>query len=95
MQTPPEPKAKVFRNGRSQAVRLPAAFRMQADEVFVRRNETTGDVVLSERPTAPDWKTLLANLHSTPGAEEFEEIIRHRERSLPVERNWPWDDKLG
>ena len=26
--------AKVFRNGRSQAVRLPAAFRFEGDEVF-------------------------------------------------------------
>lgn len=42
--------AKIFRTGRSQAVRLPAAFRFETDEVFIRRDETTGDVTLSARP---------------------------------------------
>ncbi len=35
--------AKLFTNGRSQAVRLPKAFRFDADEVFVRR---IGDAVV-------------------------------------------------
>ena len=41
--------AKLFRNGRSQAVRLPAEFRFKAKEVFIRKDEQTGDVILSER----------------------------------------------
>ncbi|MEO0437392.1 MAG: AbrB family transcriptional regulator [Pseudomonadota bacterium] len=36
--------------GRSQAVRLPAAFRFDCDQVFVRKDPATGDVVLSKRP---------------------------------------------
>jgi antitoxin VapB len=61
--------AKVFMTGRSQAVRLPADFRFSTDEVYVRRDEATGDVILSPRPTleqifaaidalgvAKDWK---------------------------------------
>jgi antitoxin VapB len=47
-------RAKVFMNGRSQAVRLPAAFRFDTDEVFIRRDPETGDVVLSARPTTWD-----------------------------------------
>jgi antitoxin VapB len=31
------PRAKLFRNGRSQAVRLPKEFRFEGDEVSVRR----------------------------------------------------------
>jgi len=50
--------AKVFKTGRSQAVRLPAAYRFDTPEVFVRRDEATGDVILSRRP--PDWSGLLA-----------------------------------
>ncbi|MEO7851206.1 MAG: type II toxin-antitoxin system VapB family antitoxin [Rubrivivax sp.] len=50
--------AKVFTTGRSQAVRLPAAFRFDTKEVYVRRDEATGDVVLSRR--APDWATFFA-----------------------------------
>ena len=42
--------AKVFQNGRSQAVRLPAAFRFDVSEVYVRRDPATGDVILSRYP---------------------------------------------
>ena len=41
------PKAKVFMSGGSQAVRLPAEFRFEADEVDVRRDAISGDVILS------------------------------------------------
>ena len=45
--------AKLFRNGRSQAVRLPAKYRFEgADEVFVSK---IGDkVVLSAKPSSWD-----------------------------------------
>ena len=49
--------AKVFQTGRSQAVRLPAAFRFDTKEVYVRRDEATGDVILSRRPS--DWTQLF------------------------------------
>lgn len=42
--------AKLFKNGGSQAVRLPAEFRFEGDEVYITRDERTGDVVLSSRP---------------------------------------------
>ncbi len=42
--------AKVFKNGRSQAVRLPAEFRFAESEVYIRRDPQTGDVILSRRP---------------------------------------------
>lgn len=46
--------AKLFKNGRSQAVRLPAEFRFEGDEVFIRKDEKTGDVILSRRPSSWD-----------------------------------------
>jgi len=46
--------AKLFRNGRSQAVRLPAEFRFEGEEVFIRKDEKTGDVILSRRPASWD-----------------------------------------
>ena len=49
--------AKLFRNGRSQAVRLPADFRFPGSEVFVRRDPTTGDVILSRRPES--WQDFF------------------------------------
>jgi antitoxin VapB len=53
-------RAKLFANGRSQAVRLPAAFRFDGDEVFIRRDEATGDVILSRKPN--DWDDFLAQI---------------------------------
>ena len=49
--------ARLFNNGRSQAVRLPAAFRFEGDQVYIRRDEATGDVILSWRP--PDWQGFI------------------------------------
>ena len=45
-------RAKLFQNGRSQAVRLPKAFRMQGDEVTVRRE---GDAVILEPIRKRAW----------------------------------------
>ena len=42
--------AKLFMNGRSQAVRLPAEFRFDETEVYIRRDPVSGDVVISRRP---------------------------------------------
>lgn len=42
-------KAKLFMNGGSQAVRLPAEYRFEGTEVDIRRDEITGDVILSPR----------------------------------------------
>ncbi len=50
--------AKIFRHGGSQAVRLPAEFRFDAGEVFVWRDEATGNVILSTRPAS--WADFLA-----------------------------------
>jgi antitoxin VapB len=49
--------AKIFQNGRSQAVRLPQAFRFEGSEVYVRRDEETGDVILSRKPS--DWGSFF------------------------------------
>lgn len=53
--TKPARTAKLFRNGRSQAVRLPAEFRFEGDEVDIRRDERTGEVILSQRKTEKSW----------------------------------------
>ena len=52
--------AKLFTNGRSQAVRLPVAYRFDTKEVFIRQDPDTGDVILSRRPET--WDGFLAAL---------------------------------
>ncbi len=61
--------AKLFTNGRSQAVRLPAAYRFDAKEVFIRRDPDTGDVILSRRPA--DWEGFFAALRIADVPADF------------------------
>jgi antitoxin VapB len=61
--------AKLFTNGRSQAVRLPAAFRFDGDEVFIWRDEQTGNVVLSRKPS--DWDGFLEAIQGVEVPEDF------------------------
>ena len=63
--------AKLFKNGASQAVRLPAEFRFDGDEVFVSRDERTGDVILSKRPAAQSWDDFFKLLAATEIPPEF------------------------
>ena len=50
--------AKIFKNGQSQAVRLPKEFRFEDDEVFIKK---TGSVVLLI-PKRSSWDSLLNSL---------------------------------
>ena len=43
--------AKVFTNGNSQAIRLPKAFRVDVDEMWIARNEVTGEITLKPKDT--------------------------------------------
>jgi antitoxin VapB len=62
-------KAKLFRNGRSQAVRLPAEFRFEGKEIFIRQDPETGDVVLSRRPGS--WESFFDLADKTGVPEDF------------------------
>ena len=61
--------AKLFTSGRSQAVRLPAAYRFDTPEVFIRQDPVTGDVILSRRPN--DWSGFLAAVEKAHATEDF------------------------
>lgn len=69
--------AKIFTNGRSQAVRLPAAYRFDSSEVFIRRDEVTGDVILSSKPD--NWDGFLAALRDGDVPADF---LSREERNL-------------
>ena len=60
--------AKLFTHAGGQAVRLPAGFRFEGEEVYVRRDLRTGDVILSSRPEMPwlEFMALRQHLGSVP-----------------------------
>lgn len=74
--------AKIFTNGRSQAVRLPAAYRFNCTEVFIRKDPKTGDVILSPKPE--NWDDFFNLLNTVEIPKDF---MVSREDSLPQERD--------
>jgi antitoxin VapB len=61
--------AKLFRNGRSQAVRLPAEYRFEGSEVYIRRDPENGDVILSRRPES--WKEFFELMTNVEVPDNF------------------------
>ncbi|OGA26073.1 MAG: AbrB family transcriptional regulator [Betaproteobacteria bacterium RIFCSPLOWO2_02_FULL_65_24] len=82
--------AKLFKNGRSQAVRLPAEFRFEGDEVLIRRDPVTGDVILSPRNKSfEDWLALRDRLLPQIPLEELDDFMADRDQGQATERDWP------
>jgi antitoxin VapB len=63
--------AKLFKNGASQAVRLPAEFRFDGDEVYISRDEKTQDVILSKRPGAKVWEEFFEFMKTVDIPDDF------------------------
>ena len=70
--------AKLFTNGRSQAVRLPAASRCDGDTLYIRGDEH-GGVVLSAQPA--DWQGFNAAARELAG-ESIERAQGRQERDV-------------
>lgn len=77
--------AKLFRNGASQAVRLPAEFRFEGNEVYATRDERTGDVVLSTWPGARAWAEFFELMRTIDVPDDF--MAERPMNVLPTERN--------
>jgi antitoxin VapB len=86
----PSPKtAKLFKNGRSQAVRLPKEFRFEGREVAIRRDPATGEVILAPAPAEPsmsfdEWFDLYDALADDASEEEFAKLP-------PRPKNLTWE----
>ena len=78
--------AKIFTNGRSQAVRLPAAYRFEGKEVFIRRDPQTGDVILSRKPA--NWDEFFVALKDADVPVDF---LDEKERNQGVEDRDPFE----
>jgi len=80
-----ERKAKLFQNGGSQAVRLPADFRFSGEEVYISRDARTGDVILSSRPRRNVGKEFIAFRDSLNiQKEERDKYMPERPMNHPV-----------
>jgi len=69
------PTAKVFTNGNSQAIRLPKAFRVDVEEMWIARNEVTGEITLKPKDTEAlrqrRLDALMAAIAENPLPDDF------------------------
>lgn len=84
--------AKLFRNGASQAVRLPIEFRFEGSEVYVSRDDATGDVVLSNRPGAKTWGDFFELLREVDVPADF---MAERPMNTLPQASGVFDDEIS
>ena len=72
--------AKIFQNGRSQAIRLPKAFRLPGTEVKISRE---GDRIILE-PLKQSWDDWLLAIEQF--SDDF--MAQGREQPAVQEREW-------
>ena len=56
-------------SGRSQHVTIPAEYRFTSDEVYVRRDPQSGDLILSQAPGS--WEEIFSALDGNGFPDEF------------------------
>ena len=78
--------ARVFMNGRSQAIRLPQEFRFDTDRVGIRREGC--NVILT--PLYEDWDDYFDNAPH-PRADLVDAMASARTRLKPFEHREPFD----
>jgi len=78
--------AKLFTNGRSQAVRLPVAYRFDTKEVFIHQDPKTGDVILSRKPAT--WDDFFAALK---GADVPADFLDDKDRDQGAQERDPFE----
>lgn len=71
--------AKVFQNGRSQAIRLPKDFRVEGDEVYLKKT-AEGFLVISKDP----WDVFLEGVR-----ELSDGFMAEGRRQPPLEKRKP------
>ena len=71
--------AKIFMNGRNQAVRLPKEFRFNCDEVYIRKHK--GEVIMS--PKKPSWDNFFDQKSAFS-----DDYLNEREDTLPQDRDF-------
>jgi antitoxin VapB len=74
--------AKLFMNGRSQAVRLPIKFRFDCDEVYIRKDPETGDIIISRKPGS--WDDFFKLMKTIDIPDDF---MDERDNEIPQPRD--------
>mgnify|MGYP001457677646 CR=1 FL=1 len=74
--------AKLFMNGRSQALRLPVDYRFDCEEVFIRRDPETGDIIISRKPGS--WQDFFEMMDNEQVPVDF---MSDRDNAIEEEKD--------
>ena len=69
-------------NGRSQAVRLPVKFRFDCEEVYIRKDPETNDIIISQKPGS--WDDFFQLMETIDIPNDF--MVR-RDQETPQKRD--------
>jgi len=69
-------------NGRSQAVRLPSIYRFDCDEIYIRKDPESGDIILSRKPGS--WDEFFKLMDSIKVPKDF---MDDRDNEIPPEKD--------
>ena len=88
--------AKVFTNGNSQAIRLPKAFRVDVEEMWIARNDVTGEITLKPKDTTElrhrRLNQLMAAIAENPLPDSF--LSESSRQNDPPESPFAnWDER--
>lgn len=87
--------AKVFTTGNSQAVRLPKAFRVNVQEMWIAKNELTGEITLKPKDSEAERLRKLDELFKMIAENPLPDDFLFRDENAPVEyprdpfADWP------
>lgn len=76
--------AKIFTTGNSQAIRLPKAFRLDTEEVWISKS-SDGIITIQPKPKKDDLEAFLAELRTMQPSEEFLQPRDDAPRPSPLE----------
>ncbi|MCL2880918.1 MAG: AbrB/MazE/SpoVT family DNA-binding domain-containing protein [Treponema sp.] len=71
--------AKVFRNGRSQAIRLPKEFRVSGDEVYIAKEKDR--IILYEKPPKT-WADIAGDMPAFPDFDVNRKGVNKKPRDV-------------
>lgn len=72
--------AKVFKNGQSQAIRIPKEFRVNSDEVYI---ECVNDMLIIKPKLTNKWESFFQELENI----ESDDFLAQREQLPAQERD--------
>jgi antitoxin VapB len=73
--------AKVFMNGRSQAIRLPKKFRVEGNEVYIHREDNR---LIIEPKSQISWAEFFKTFKGDPGFDVKRADLKNKPRTIEL-----------